>query len=80
MVRAVLASKPERKMSNLTRSEKQVVRAYVLERDGAEKAQVRANGEVHVYGTMPNADSEGWYFAGDAAELLNIARIESENQ
>ena len=60
----------------LTRSEKQTVRAYVLERDGAEKARMMADGAVNVYGTMPNTNEAGWYFAGWAEELLAMAKAE----
>jgi hypothetical protein len=60
----------------LTRSEKQTIRAYVLERDGAEKARLMADGAVNVYGTMPNTNEDGWYFAGWAEELLAMAAAE----
>jgi hypothetical protein len=54
----------------LTTSEKQQVRAYVLQRDGAAKVRMMADGSVNVYGTMPNTDKTGWYFAGWDSELL----------
>lgn len=57
----------------VTTSQKQIVRNYVLQRDGAEKARIKGSGEVHVYGTMPNTNTEGWYFAGWAEDLLQMA-------
>lgn len=64
-------------MSNqLTVREKQTVRAYVLGRCSAKKARITADGVVTVYGTMPNTDADGWYFAGWAEELLATAKAE----
>lgn len=38
--------------------------------------KINAAGEAHYYGTMPNSDTVGWYFAGYADELA--ARINRE--
>lgn len=38
--------------------------------------KITAAGEVHYYGTMPNTNQVGWYFAGYADELA--AKINRE--
>ena len=58
----------------MTNTQKQTIRSYVLDRDGAEKARISADGSVNVYGKMPNSNQTGWYFAGDAEQLLAHAQ------
>lgn len=36
---------------------------------GCSRYKITASGEAHYYGTMPNTNRIGWYFAGHADEL-----------
>jgi hypothetical protein len=67
------------------------IRAHLLSRPGAVEAlngneatereiegrdDYGAN-EWHVYGTMPNTNQDGWYFAGYTAEIVRDMRFKS---
>lgn len=61
-----------------TASQKAKIRERAMLGTTAEKARVTASGEVHLYGTMPNTNHEGWYFAGWAEEIfIGIGRFNS---
>ena len=40
------------------------LRRYLGEIYGILQYRITANGEVHVYGTMPNTNEVGWYLLG----------------
>lgn len=56
------------------------LRSELREKFGERKFRVCANGNVEVFGTMPNTSSEGWYLLGDTNEAarqlgLNTAEV-----
>lgn len=54
-----------------TATQKAKIRREVVLGRVATRAKVTKEGEVHVYGLMPNTDVMGWYFAGYAHEVYN---------
>lgn len=51
---------------------KQQIRTIIrtdAEARGCGRYKINASGEAHYYGTMPNTNTVGWYFAGYADEL-----------
>ena len=54
------------------------IRQHVLARAGAEKARIRSTGAVEVFGTMPNTNKRGWYFAGWKEEAARQISAEQE--
>lgn len=51
---------------------KQQIRTIIrtdAEARGCSRYKINAAGEAHYYGTMPNTNTIGWYFAGYADEL-----------
>jgi hypothetical protein len=44
---------------------------------GARHYRITKNGEIHVFGTMPNTDQDGWYLYGWIGDPGTIARIET---
>lgn len=44
---------------------------------GTRNYRITKNGEIHVYGTMPNTNQEGWYLYGWIGDAQTIARIET---
>jgi hypothetical protein len=44
---------------------------------GDRKYRITRNGEIHVYGTMPNTNQEGWWQYGWIDDAETMARIES---
>lgn len=54
---------------------KTAIRAALVEMFGARKYRITANGEIHVYGVMPNTNQEGWYLFGDIDSAETIARL-----
>ena len=63
-------------MKNHERALRALIRRYV-ESIGAERYRITRDGEVHVYGIMPNTNRAGWYlFAQSTAEAR--ARIQGD--
>ena len=46
-------------------------RAAIAARVGADRIRITRNGEVHAYGTVPNTNRTGWYFAGFADHIMD---------
>jgi hypothetical protein len=38
---------------------------------GAQRIRITRNGELHIYGQMPNSSKVGWWFAGFADNILS---------
>ena len=53
------------------------IRQALRDKFGDRKYRITKYGEIHVYGTMPNTDREGWYLFGYANGAQTIARIEN---
>lgn len=69
-----------KKPKDLTRTQKQGVREWVLSRDNVTAARIRADGRVEAYGIMPNTNTWGWYFDGWADEIYQTMRLFVERQ
>lgn len=55
------------------------IRAILRNAFGPRGYRITREGEIHIYGQMPNTDQVGWYFFGhlDSAETLaRIAELE----
>lgn len=52
----------------ITKTDRAKIAAYL---SSAERIRITRNGEVHVYGRMPNTNTTGWYFAGFSENLLD---------
>lgn len=53
------------------------IRAALRNEFGPRKYRITSSGEIHVYGTMPNTNREGWYLYGWVGDAETITRIES---
>jgi hypothetical protein len=40
------------------------IRSALIAKFGARKYRIVSNGDIHVYGTMPNTNTEGWFLFG----------------
>ena len=47
-----------------------IVASFVADKSG-EKFRIARNGEVHIYGVMPNTNQTAWYFAGFAENIID---------
>ena len=52
-------------------------RAALRNAFGAGKYRITRDGEIHVYGRMPNSTKTGWYLYGWVGDAQTTARIES---
>lgn len=50
------------------------LRCILLEKN--ERVRIARNGEVHVYGTMPNTNTIGWYLVGFDSNLIDQYEFE----
>lgn len=46
------------------------IRSQILADRDVERVTIKRNGEVHVYGVMPNTNQTGWYLAGYRDEMV----------
>ena len=46
-------------------------RAAILAFTDGERVRITRNGEVHIYGVLPNTNRTGWYFEGFADHILD---------
>jgi hypothetical protein len=46
-------------------------RAAIIFFTDADRIRITRNGEVRAYGTVPNTNRTGWYFAGFADHILD---------
>ena len=48
---------------------------------GTRQYLITKDGMVHVYGTMPNTNQEGWYLLGsvDEARVQNVVEVYAEH-
>lgn len=53
------------------------IRTALRNEFGDRKYRITGSGEIHVYGTMPNTNQDGWYVYGRVDDAETIARIES---
>ena len=53
------------------------IRAALRNAFGAGKYRITRDGEIHVYGQMPNSIVTGWYLYGWMGDTQTIARVES---
>ena len=53
------------------------IRAALRNAFGVGKCRITRDGEIHVYGQMPNSIVTGWYLYGWMGHPETIARIES---
>lgn len=44
------------------------IRAHLMKRSDVDRVKFR-RGEIHCYGTMPNTNATGWWFAGYVSEV-----------
>lgn len=51
------------------------IRAALREQFGARKYRITADGEIHIYGTMPNANTVGWWLCGRSDDTQTLCRI-----
>jgi hypothetical protein len=58
-------------MTKITHKAREAIRTYALER--GERYRITSDGEVHIYGKMPNAIDTGWWFAGYTEEVIDLA-------
>ena len=42
---------------------------------GSRKYRITRDGEIHVYGTMPNTNQTGWYLFGHLGDAVTEARL-----
>lgn len=42
---------------------------------GSRRYRITRDGEIHIYGPMPNADTVGWYLYGRLDDLRTLVRI-----
>ena len=54
-------------MKNNEKAVRAAIRRHV-QQVGAERYRITSDGEVHVYGTMPNANQAGWYLFAQSPE------------
>lgn len=57
-------------MSNIT-----TIRAALINEFGARQYRITRDGEIHVYGTMPNTNTVGWYLYGTIDSAETLARL-----
>ena len=52
------------------------IRAHLMERSNVERVKY-VRGEIHCFGTMPNTNATGWWFAGyvQDVELGGLSRL-----
>lgn len=62
-------------MTPITTSTRRQIREWALKR--GERYRITRDGEVHLYGTMPNSIVTGWWYAGPVWDVLR--RIEQDN-
>lgn len=53
------------------------IRAALRNAFGDRKYRITRDGEIHVFGTMPNTNQQGWYLFGEVGNAETIARIET---
>lgn len=53
----------------MTKANRSIVASFVADANG-EKFRIARNGEVHIFGVMPNTNRTGWYFAGFADNIV----------
>ena len=53
------------------------IRAALRNAFGAGKYRITRDGEIHVYGQMPNSIVTGWYLYGWMGDAQTITRVES---
>lgn len=56
---------------------KTAIRTALREAFGAGNYRITRNGEIHIYGHMPNSGVVGWYLYGWMDDAETIARIET---
>ena len=56
---------------------KNQIRTALRKAFGARHYRLTANGEIHVYGTMPNTNQAGWYLYGYTDDPQTQAAIET---
>lgn len=49
----------------------QALRTSIRARFGDRNYRITAQGEVHIYGDMPNSIAHGWYIYGTVAEAYS---------
>ena len=57
-------------MSNLSN-----IRAALINEFGARQHRITRDGEIHVYGTMPNTNQTGWYLYGRIDNAQTLAQL-----
>ena len=57
-------------MSNLSS-----IRAALINEFGARQYRITRDGEIHVYGTMPNTNQTGWYLYGYVGNAETMYRL-----
>ena len=56
---------------------KTAIRAALRNAFGAGKYRITRDGEIHVYGQMPNSIVTGWYLYGWMGDAQTITRVKS---
>jgi hypothetical protein len=51
------------------------IRAALRNEFGARQYRITRDGEIHVYGTMPNTNTVGWYLCGTIDSAETLARL-----
>lgn len=51
------------------------IRAALISTFGARQYRITRDGEIHVYGTMPNTNTVGWYLYGTISSTETLARL-----
>ena len=53
------------------------IRAALRNAYGDRMYRITRDGEIHVYGTIPNSNTEGWWLFGYVSSAETIAHIQS---
>ena len=57
-------------MSNI-----KTLRSALVAKFGARQYRITSGGEIHVYGTMPNTNTVGWYLYGATSDNETNSRL-----
>ena len=55
----------------ITKANRAILADYALNRMSGQRYRIARNGEVHIFGRMPNSIVTGWWFADFADNILD---------